>query len=333
MTNDVRKSAKTPVAAQSVRGGPIHFDLNLKQLKAFYYVALHLNFTRAAEELFITQPAVTAQISALERQYGLSLFSRKKNEVSLTDAGTILFSYTEKVMEAGFEAEQALCNLKANPHGLLRLGTTRAIARFLLSPYILKFQAAFPQVTIKVSEGSSEEMAASVLYERNDVAIVGRISYDEKVEAHPLPGHETDQILVMVPPGHRFATRDEVTFAEVAGEPLILREEGSGARHLIREAFQERRLKPTILLEASNLDFIRDLLLRGAGVAILAKMSLQKELEEGILRGIPLAEGGKAIHVDVVVLKEGYRSPVVAAFLDAILKSDASGVAGGMPGT
>ena len=120
----------------------MRFDLNLKQLKVFYFVAKHLSFTRAAEELFISQPAVTMQISALERQYGLALFSRKKNELSLTEAGSVLFPYSEKLVELGFEAERALFNLKANPHGLLRIGTTKAFARYLLSPYILRFQAA-----------------------------------------------------------------------------------------------------------------------------------------------------------------------------------------------
>jgi DNA-binding transcriptional LysR family regulator len=296
----------------------LRFELNLKQLKVFYYVAKHLSFTRAAEELFITQPAVTMQVSALERQYGLPLFSRKKNELTLTEAGAVLFTYAEKLVELGFEAERALFNLKANPHGVLRIGTTKNVGRYVLSPYILQFQTSFPRVRIKVDEGSSEEMALSVLYGRNDLAIVGRIPYDEKLDATPFPKHETDELLLAVPEGHRLAQKAAVTLEDIAHEPLILRERGSGIRHVILEAFRQKGMTPTILLEAGNIEFIKDLVERGAGVSVLAKMSVESELQAGTLRVVPFAEGGLAIHVDIVVPKEGYRPLAVASFLKAI---------------
>ncbi|MBI5440552.1 MAG: LysR family transcriptional regulator [Deltaproteobacteria bacterium] len=298
----------------------MRFDLNLKQLKVFYYVAKHLSFTRAAEDLFITQPAVTMQISSLERQYGLPLFSRKKNELTLTEAGSVLLPYAEKLVEIGFEAERALFNLKANPQGVLRLGTTKAIARYLLSPYIVRFQNSFPRVRIKVDEGSSEEMALSVIYGRNDLAIVGRIPRDEKLEAIPFPAHPTDEMLLIVPEGHALAGKSRVTLEEIGSEPLIIRERGSGSRHVILEAFRERGITPTVLLEAGNVDFIKDLVERGAGVTILPRMNVDRELQEGRFRGVPLAGEGLAIHVDIVLPKDGYRRLAVESFLRSVLE-------------
>ena len=296
----------------------MRFNLNLKQLKVFYHVAKHLSFTRAAEELFISQPAVTMQISALERQYGLSLFSRKKNELSLTEAGAVLFPYSEKLVELGFEAERALFNLKANPQGLLRIGTTKAFARYLLSPYILRFQATSPRVRIKIEEGSSEEMAQSVAYGRNDLAIVGRIPFPETLEAIPFPRHETDDLIVAVPPDHPLANRTDVGFEDLANERLILREKGSGIRHLILEGFRERGLTPSILLEAGNVDFIKELVGKGAGITFLARMSVRNEVAQGILKAIPLSDGGLTIHIEIVVPRDGYRPLALTSFLGSL---------------
>jgi len=298
----------------------MRFDLNLKQLKVFYYVAKNLSFTRAAEDLFITQPAVTMQISALERQYGLRLFSRKKNELSLTEAGKVLYPYAERVMEIGFEAERALFNLKANPHGVLRLGTTKTIARYLLTPYILRFQVAFPRVRIKVDEGSSEEMAMSVLYGRNDLAIVGRIPYEDRLEAIPFPDHETDELFLAVPPDHPLSTADEVDLREIADVPLILRERGSGTRHVILQCFEQQGLSPRILLEAGNVDFIKDLIQQGAGVGVLGEISVADEVRRGVLKAVPIS-GRPALRIDVVLPKAGHRSVPVKEFLKAIAVS------------
>lgn len=296
----------------------MRFDLNLKQLKVFYYVAKHLSFTRAAEELFISQPAVTMQISALESQYGLPLFSRKKNELSLTEAGAVLFPYSERLVELGFEAERALFNLKANPHGLLRIGTTKAFARYLLSPYILRYQSAFPGVRIKIEEGSSEEMAMSVVYGRNDLSIVGRIPFEETLESVPFPNHETDDLILAVPVDHPLADRPEARFEDLVDERLILREKGSGIRHLVLEAFRQRGLTPTVLLEAGNVDFIKELVERGAGVSILARMSVRNEVERGALKAVPLGEGGMQIHIQIVMPRKGYRPLAVTSFLESL---------------
>jgi DNA-binding transcriptional LysR family regulator len=131
----------------------MRFDLNLKQLKVFYYVARRLSFTQAARELFITQPAVTKQIDALEQHCETRLFVRERGGLTLTEAGAVLFSYARQIMRLAFEAEQAVSDLKRNPHGVLRLGTTKTFARYLMPPYILRFHEAFPRIRIQLDEG------------------------------------------------------------------------------------------------------------------------------------------------------------------------------------
>ena len=301
------------------------FDLNLKQLKVFYYVAERLSFTQAARELFITQPAVTKQIDALEQQCETRLFVRERQGLALTEAGSVLFSYVEKIMRLASEAEQAVSNLKMTPYGVLRLGTTKTFARYLMPPFILQFHEAFPKIRIQLDEGSSQEMAASVLSGHNDLAVVGRIPYEAGLETVPFPSQACDQLAIVVAPSHPLAGRADVALEEIREEPLLLREKGSGVRRLVLEQFEAQGIRPNILLEAGNVDFIKELVRRNAGIGILGLMSLQRELREGTLVAIPIRSEGFTIFIDLVLAREGYRPMAARSFLEFLLpKNDMS---------
>lgn len=303
---------------------PSRFDLNLKQLKTFYFVAKHLSFTRAAKELFVTQPAVTMQIDALEQHCETRFFSREKNRLNLTEAGAILFRYAEQIMGLAFEAAQAVSELKVNPHGVLRIGTTRTFARYLMAPHILRFHQAYPKIRIQLNEGNSKELAVTLLTGRNDLAVVGRIPYDPRLEATPFPAYETDGMVVALSPEHHLADAASLSLVDIQREPLLLREKGSGTRHLILQRFEEQGLAPNILLEASNVDFIKDLLERGAGIGILGRMSIKDDVQRGTLKAIPLTDEGFLIHIDLLLPREGYRPVAAQAFLDFLLGKEGS---------
>lgn len=300
------------------------FDLNLKQLKVFYYVAERLSFTQAAKELFITQPAVTKQIDALEQQCETRLFVRERQGLALTETGSVLFSYVEKIMRLASEAEQAVSNLKMTPHGVLRIGTTKTFAHYLMPPYILQFHEAFPKIRIQLDEGSSQEMAASVLSGHNDLAVVGRVPYDPGLETLPFPTQACDQLAIVVAPRHPLATRADVALEEIRDEPLLLREKGSGVRRLVLEQFEAQGLRPNILLEAGNVDFIKELVRRDAGIGILGLMSVQRELREGTLVAVPIRSEGFTIFIDLVLPREGYRPMAARSFLEFLLPKHGS---------
>lgn len=297
----------------------MRFALNLRQLTVFYYVAKNLSFTRAAEELFISQPAVTMQIASLEELYGLQLFIREKNKLALTEAGEALFPYAEKLMEIGYQAERVLLNMKANPHGLLRVGTTKTFARYVLPPFILRFAEEFPKVSIKVDEGSSEEMMMSVVYGRNDIAIVGRLAYPDRVESFPFTGREEDELFVLVPKNHRFSGRDPVSLEELADEPVILRERGSTTRNVTLAALDSRGITPKVLLESGNIDLIKELVEKGVGISILGGIGLQDVTEDSGVKVIKI-DAKLKFPIDFVLQAGGHRPQAVTAFIDLVKK-------------
>ena len=318
----------------------MHFDLNFKQLKAFYYVAKHLSFTRAAEDLFVTQPAVTMRVDALERHFGMRLFSRDKKHLALTEEGAVLFSYAERIMLLANEADHAMHDLHEHPRGILRLGTTKTWARVLMPRYITGFHSRYPDIRIQLDEGSSEEMAMSVSFGRNELAIVGRVVYPPDLEAIPFAGHETDELVLVCDPANPLAGRESVHLEEVADLPLILREQGSGIQQMLLRLAADRGLTQRVLLEASSVPFIKDLVAKGVGLSVLTRISVVDEVQAGTLAAVPFSEGGLWMHVDIVVAREGYRSAAVTSFLEYLAATseidagaEASAVASAADGT
>jgi DNA-binding transcriptional LysR family regulator len=294
----------------------MYFDLNLKHLKVFYYVAKHLSFTRAAQELFVTQPAVAMQIDALEKHYGVRFFTRRKRQLALTEAGEALYEYAERIMQLAFEAHRTILDMKEYPCGVLKMGTTKTWARYLMPSYILRFQKRYPEIQIELQDGSSEDMAMSVSYGQNDIAIVARVPYDPRLDVIPFPGREKDQLVLVVHPKHRLATRKRIHLREIVDEPLIIRGRGSGIRDVVMRRAEELGLQLSIMLEAGSVDFIKAMVMQGAGITILTTVSVEEYVQSGALKAIELADPGMWLDVDMVVRKEGYRPFAVRSFLE-----------------
>lgn len=294
----------------------MHFDLNFKQLKAFYYVAKHLSFTRAAQDLFVSQPAVTMQVDALERHFGVRLLNRDKKHLTLTQEGAVLFSYAERIMLIAYEASNAMHDLREHPRGILRVGTTKTWARVLMPRFITGFHSRFPDIRIQLDDGSSEEMALSVCYGRNDLAIVGRVAYGPELEAMPFPAHERDEVVLVCSPEHPLARRETVTLEDLVPLPLILREQGSGIQQMLQRLAADSGITLQVLLESSSVPFIKDLVAKQVGVSVLTRISVEDEAQEGSLAVVPFADGGLWLHIDIVTAKEGYRSAATNRFLE-----------------
>lgn len=293
----------------------MYFDLNLKHLKVFYYVAKNLSFTKAAQELFVTQPAVAMQVDALEKHYGIRLLSREKRQLKLTEPGEAFYQYAKQIMQLAFEADRTVLDMKQFPTGILRLGTTKTWARYLMPAHILTFQKQYPEIQIQLSDGTSEDMAFSVLHGQNDVAIVARLPYDPRLESMPFPTHERDQLVLVIHPKHRLARRKKIYLRELVDENLILRGHGSGIREAILHEATQQGLSLNVILEASSAEFIKAMVVQRAGVSVLTTLSVDEEEKAGRVKSVPLADPGLWLNIDIVVRREGYRSHAVRSFL------------------
>ena len=291
--------------------------INLNQLRIFYHAAKRLNFTKAAESLFITQPAVTAQVKHLETHCNLKLFKKKGRQIYLTDEGVTLYEYARKLFEYEKEIEDAIEDMRELKRGILRLGTTKAYARCFMPLLITNFHEAYPHVKIHLDEGSSLDMIHSLLDLKNEVAVIAKAEDNPDLSFIPF-SHE--ELVLIVARGHRMTREESISLEDLADVPIIMKETGSGTRKLVNELFLENNCAPNVLMETSNTEFIKQLVQRGDGVSFVVREAVAAELQEKKLDTVPIK--GRQIFLDVSIayLKDQRLSPPGQAFLDILLK-------------
>lgn len=291
-------------------------DLSLNQLRAFYYTANSGSITRAADRLFITQPAVSLQIKALETQCGVLLFHRTKKTLQLTESGKRLYQVAIKIFSLVGEAERILSEESKFISDPLRIGSTKTLVRHFLAAYISRFRKLFPKIQIQIDEGSSEEMLKSLLENRNDLAIVGRLPYHEQLKAVPFI---QDELVLLAAPGHPLCSKENVSIEDLKGENLILREKGSGTRRVIDRVFEEKNFFYSAFIETSNVDFLKEMVRTGNGVTMLARMGADRDLASGNLIALPLREGPFILDIDIVINRERTLSHADEEFLKVLM--------------
>jgi LysR family transcriptional regulator, transcriptional activator of the cysJI operon len=258
------------------------------RLRVFRIVAEELSFTRAAERLFLTQPAVTMQIKNLEVDLGLRLFDRTGQRIVLTPAGAILKDYARRICLLCTDAERDLAALKGETRGRLALGASTTIAQYLLPRLAAEFLAAFPAIQLSIISGNTSDIVAALAEGRIALGLIegpcGRndVKCEEFVE---------DEIVLVVPPAHEFATGGALDPATLKLASIILREHGSGTRQVVEDALKRARLdtrKLHIVLELDSTESIKSAISAGLGVGFVSRWALGKEIALGLLRTVPV---------------------------------------------
>jgi len=291
--------------------------LNFNQLRVFYYAAKNLNYTAAARELFISQPAVTAQVKSFEEFCNLKLFKKRGRRVYLTDEGKSLYAYAAKIFKFEKEIENVIDDMRELKRGILSLGTTKAYARYFMPLMITTFHRNFPKIKIQLNEGSSLDMIHSLLDFKIEVAVIAKAEDNPEVNFSPF---SQEEMAVIVSRNHPLAQKQSITFKDLAKEPFIMKEKGSGTRKLVEESFEKEDCLPNILMETSNTEFIKQLVQRGEGVSFVVKEAVVAELKDKKMAIVTLS--GPKIYLDVSIayLKEQILSPPAKAFVDTLGK-------------
>jgi DNA-binding transcriptional LysR family regulator len=290
-------------------GKPLQSSLN--SLLVFHEVVKHKSFSKAAEGLFISQPAVTKHIRNLELKVGMSLIQRGKGGFALTEVGKILFKYTQKISSNLMEIENALGDLQKDHHGLLKIGTTESYSKCLMPELLSGFQTSFPSIKIALDVGNSEEIEKSLLTYRNDLALIGVTKESAKFEWIPFLKEE---LVLIVSPVHPLAKRQSVSLGELEEYPLIIRAKGSTTRRILLQAFKVLDIYPSLLIEAGSSEFIKQWVSEGKGVSVIVKRTVEDEEKRGMIKTVPLLE---KLHLEVafLYLKKERSNPAIKTFV------------------
>jgi LysR family transcriptional regulator, transcriptional activator of the cysJI operon len=253
------------------------------RLKVFYMVSQKLSFTKAAHELFITQPAVTKHIFELESQLKMPLFKRHGTTISLTQAGETLVKYAEQIFKVYASLENELAQLSNVLSGGLNIGASTTLAQYVLPKILALFKANHPTLNITVINGNSEFIEQQVISEKVDVAIVEGISHHPQIAYEPFV---KDEIVLVAKTSSKLAQKGEVRVDQLTAMPLVLREAGSGTLDVVYKALEKsginlKDLQTEIRLE--NTESIKQYLIYSNAAAFLSVHSISKELKNNEL--------------------------------------------------
>lgn len=253
------------------------------RLKVFRAVAHHLNFSRAAEELLLTQPAVTQQIKTLEEECGVPLFSRNGGRISLTPSGEALLPYAERLKVLSDEAMAAVAGASGENAGHLAVGASQTIGQYLLPNLLAGFLLQNPKVTISAMSGNSDEVLAALDSQRIRIALIEGPA--RRKDCHVEPFME-DHMVLVVPASHEWADTN-VAVSMLRDAPLLMREFGSGSRRVIENALTQAGLKKedlTIRMELDSTEGLLSAVEAGLGVTFVSRWAVRNQLALGTLK-------------------------------------------------
>jgi DNA-binding transcriptional LysR family regulator len=260
-------------------------NATVRQLAAFAAVARLGSVSRAAEEIHLTQPAVSLQLGILEDAAGTPLLKRGPRGVRLTEAGELLASYAERILALWREAGEALAEHRGEVAGLLRVGAVTT-AEYLLPPLLLEFVREHPDVNVKLTIGNRSEVVRQLAGQEIDLAIMGRPPAELKTVSAPFARHPMGFVAA---PSHPLMKAKALGLADIAAANLLVRERGSGTRTTVEQLFKQADLPLAVGAEMSSNEAIKQMVAAGFGVAFLSLHACVMEREAGMLALLPLA--------------------------------------------
>ena len=272
------------------------------KLKVFRVVADTLNFRRAADELHLTQPAITSQIKSLEEGLGIALFDRISRDIRLTPAGTTLLQYVRQIEAISNDAVAALAPFGGQEGIEISIGASHTIAVYLLPRLLLALQKDWPKLRIHIMGGSTNEILHALTMHQIGVGLIEAPAFrpDLKIEVFG-----EDELALIVRPDHRWAEKTELRAAELVQEPILLREVGSGMRKFVEEYLEKNgvlRQQLRTSIDMNSTEGILAAVEAGLGVGFVPCAVLDKALMTGSVKVIPLVKGPVRRQLSIVLL-------------------------------
>ena len=259
-----------------------------RRLQVFHTVARLLSFTKAAESLHMTQPAVTFQVRQLEEYFNTRLFDRTHNRISLTEAGQRVYGFSDRIFELYSEMENAVRDMTGEISGVLVMGASTTIAEYMLPALLGDFKKKYPDVNVHLRVSNSDGIVSMV--ENNDIDL-GVVEAPVMNKNLVVEECRKDRLVAIVSPLHALAANRQVQVGELMSDAFIVREEGSGTREVIQDYLTELGMNVAdlhVIMELGSPEAIKGAVEAGMGVSIVSEVTIHKELQLGTLVALEL---------------------------------------------
>lgn len=265
--------------------------MTLEQLRIFLAVAEQLHFTRAADTLYISQPAVSAAIQSMEEEYRIKLFHRIGRHIEITEAGKMLQLEAQKILDLVTLTERGLRELNDLQRGELKLGSSLTIGNYWLPQKISQFQNLYPGIAVKCTLANTEEICEGTASGIFDIGLIeGEVkhSLQNVVEQEEI---DRDRLLIVVGRSHPWFERQHINLSELVTIPWVMREPGSGTQQVFERALKNWGINPSqikVMLVLSSGEMVKAVIESGVGAAAISELMLTKEIQLGTLRSIQI---------------------------------------------
>lgn len=287
-------------------------DVSTQVLRIFCRVAELGSFTRAAEELYFTQPHVSAQLAKLEQSVGLTLFDHLGKRVYLTAGGELFYRQAREILRLAEETDRAMAELRGDGVGHLRIGASTTIGTYILPVALTRFRCLRERLKVSLEIGNTAQIADGVVQNRLDFGFVAGPIERSELETRPVLA---DELVLIVGLEHPWAGLTQVGPADLTGQPFISRERGSTMRLVAERELAKHGVRPAIVMEMNSTEAIKLAVARGAGISIVSEFAVAEPLLSAPLHVLPIA--GLDLHRDLVLFfhKDKHRTPSMNAFL------------------
>jgi DNA-binding transcriptional LysR family regulator len=290
--------------------------MDFDQLETFLEVAKLSSFSRAAERRFRTQPAISAQIRALEEEVGAKLLDRSGGKVAITAAGKVFHKYCEDTLEQRRVVLIALAEMHRVPRGEIVVAANEGTCLHILPEVFAEFKRQYPSVAVSVNRLEHNKILEAIIDNSCDFGVVSMPVPDKRLTVVPI---HRDELVLITPPGHPLAHSRKVTMAEIAEFPLLLPKLGR-TRDALEEIFHERHLKPVVSMELDSSELLKRFVAVGVGVGFIARSNVVEDLQAKVLAAVTLADASIQRNLALVFRKDKALSRAALAFIDIAVR-------------
>ncbi|MBL4646698.1 MAG: LysR family transcriptional regulator [Hyphomicrobiales bacterium] len=276
------------------------------QLRAFHYVAIHGGFSRAAEVLHLTQPAISDQVRKLESEYDVRLFDRHRKQVTVTAAGLKLLELTRRMFDIEQQAHELLTESRALKVGRLNIMADSALHMLhILGP----FRASYPDIFVSIGVGNTQAVINALHSYEADIGVLGELPTSRDFEIVHL---NSTPIVAFAPVGSEYAQNPSITIRELAAMPLVMREQGSRTRYKLEEFARSQNIDLRVQIEAEGRETVREIVASGAGVGVVSEAEFG---EDRRLTKLTISDANITMDEALICLRERFDSKLIRTFM------------------